>query len=214
MLGVIECKIMDETDPQQSTKLPFEVALIVAHDNFYGIGQNNNLPWRCKEDMQWFKQKTLGHVVVMGRNTFESMGSKPLKDRVNIVVSRTLPLDTEGVQVARTPSQALSLFAERWVPDPCRSLFVIGGNAIYKAFKPLANRIFLTQLDLHCLTDTKFPGLNLSENEWSLLSEDRKQLEVTINPGVKFYANNTLTEATKETPKQLTNISFKEYTAR
>jgi dihydrofolate reductase len=205
-----------EPQPTPTPKLSFEVAIIVAHDNYYGIGHENNLPWRCREDMQWFKQKTLGHVVVMGRNTFESMGSKPLKDRINIVVSKTLSLDTEGVLVARSPAEALSLFAEQWDENPNLTLFAIGGNAIYKAFKPLTNRVFLTHLDLHCLTDTKFPGLGLSDQEWELVSEDKRQLEVSITPGVNFYRgdDSTTTTATKETPKQLTTVSFREYTTK
>jgi dihydrofolate reductase len=112
------------------------------------IGKDGALPWRYPEDMRHFKRVTLGHAVIMGRRTWESIG-KPLVDRRNIVVSRAaLP----GVEVVPTLEQALAL--ARTADDEPR---VIGGAGLYAAALPLATRLYLTEVEREVEGDTFFP---------------------------------------------------------
>lgn len=105
-------------------------SLIVATDNNYGIGKNNKIPWINKEDMAYFRAKTLNNVVIMGRKTYESIG-KPLSNRINIVISKTL----------KTNNNDLLIFSDIWecVKECYKNFselecFVIGGEEIYSAF--------------------------------------------------------------------------------
>jgi dihydrofolate reductase len=122
------------------------VAAIVAMDEGRVIGRDGALPWHLPEDLAHFKALTSGHVVVMGRKTWESLPPKfrPLPGRVNIVVSRapqslTLP---SGTYAAGSIDEALSL-AER-VSDPERIIWIIGGAEVYKAALPLCDELHLT----------------------------------------------------------------------
>lgn len=101
-----------------------KIILIAAHCKNRGIGYQNTIPWKCPEDMQHFKKVTTGHTVIMGRKTFESMGSKPLPNRKNIVVSTTMP-ETEGVTVCRNLAAALH-------KSKGERTFIMGGEQIYR----------------------------------------------------------------------------------
>jgi dihydrofolate reductase len=126
------------------------------------IGQDGRLPWRLSADLKRFKQRTMGHCLIMGRRTFDSLG-KPLPGRTSIVLTRhpERPLPA-GVHVARSVDEALAIAAGDSEP------FVIGGAEIYRLFLPLAQRLYLTRVVAAVDGDTRFelPPLD----HWRLVS--------------------------------------------
>ncbi|KKA45082.1 MULTISPECIES: type 3 dihydrofolate reductase [Salinivibrio] len=126
------------------------ISLVAAMANDRVIGKNNQMPWHLPADLAWFKRTTLGHPVVMGRKTFESIG-RPLPKRPNIVISRDPDFQPEGVTVVSSPEQALETVVEY------EEVMVIGGGTIYQAFLPRADRLYLTFIDLDVDGDTRFP---------------------------------------------------------
>jgi len=117
------------------------------------IGVDGHLPWRLPEDMKRFKALTMGHAVIMGRKTHESVG-RPLPGRRNIVVSRRPGLEVPGCEVASSFEAALAL-----VKGKDTLPFVIGGEALYRAALPLATHLYLTLVPLAPVGDTYFPEL-------------------------------------------------------
>lgn len=130
-----------------------KLASIVAVARGGVIGVNGNLPWRVREDMRLFKRLTLGHAVIMGRATYDSIG-KPLVERRNIVVSRTATA-IEGCEVARDVASAIALARET---DTCP--FIIGGATIYAATIDLVTDLYLTEIDRTVDGDTFFPAFD------------------------------------------------------
>ena len=111
------------------------------------IGSVGTIPWHISEDLRFFKRTTLGHAIVMGRKTYESLG-KPLPGRENLVVSRTATL--EGVRVFRSLSEIEE-------PTDGRQLYVIGGAELYAALLPRCSEILLTRVSIDVAGDTWFP---------------------------------------------------------
>jgi dihydrofolate reductase len=132
-----------------------EIALIVAVARNQVIGVDGGLPWRIPADMKWFRARTLGHHVVMGRKTWASIG-RPLAGRTNLVVSRNPELVTPGAQVVSSLDLAIAI-AERAGED---ELFVIGGQALYRESLPRADRVYLTEVDASPDGDAFFPELD------------------------------------------------------
>jgi dihydrofolate reductase len=125
-----------------------KISLILAMDAHGCIGKNNALPWRVKSDLRYFKEKTLGKPIIMGRKTCDSLGRKPLKDRANFVVTRDITFDADGFFIhtdLKACFAAAALMAKEMGAD---EIMVIGGAEIYKAALPYADRIYLTELDL------------------------------------------------------------------
>jgi dihydrofolate reductase len=114
------------------------------------IGAGGKLPWRLPEDLRHFKALTLGHPVIMGRKTWESLG-KPLPGRENIVVTRSRGYDAPGAHVAASLDAALALCTG----EPLA--FVIGGGERYAAALPLADAMVMTEIDRAFPGDTTFP---------------------------------------------------------
>lgn len=132
------------------------ISIIVAVAENQVIGFDNHLLWHISEDLKRFKCLTLGHHVIMGRKTYESVG-KPLPGRINIVVSRQENLTVEGCLVAKSLEEALELAKQD------SELFIIGGGDIYKQALPIADKIYFTRVHAGFPGDTFFPELNLSE---------------------------------------------------
>nr|AIA17104.1 Dihydrofolate reductase [uncultured bacterium] len=133
-----------------------EIAIIVAMDQKRGIGNDGKLPWpRIPEDMARFKELTVGHPVIMGRKTYESLPPKyrPLPDRPNIVLTRELGLSIPRCYTSHSISEALQLGE---LLDSKR-ICVIGGGEIYKKALPLADVLYLTNIDADFEADTFFP---------------------------------------------------------
>ncbi len=131
------------------------VSLIVAVAANGVIGRDGGLPWRLSTDLRRFKGLTMGHHIVMGRRTWESIG-RPLPGRTTVVVTGQRDLQVEGVLIARTPDEALALAAGD------DEVFVVGGAGLYRAFIARADRIYLTRVHAEPDGDTTFP-----EPDWS-----------------------------------------------
>jgi dihydrofolate reductase len=131
-------------------------SLVVAMSRNRVIGRDNHLPWRLPADLAFFKRATLGHPVVMGRKTYESIG-KPLPGRRNIVVTRDPAFRAEGCVVAHSFPEALAAAGN------AEEISIIGGSAIFAAALPDADRIYLTEVDAEVPGDTYFPDFDRSQ---------------------------------------------------
>ncbi len=116
------------------------------------IGRNNQLPWRLAEDLQFFKQATLGHPIVMGRKTYQSIG-RPLPGRRNLVVTRDLQNAIEGVELCDSLENALTRCA------PGDEVFVIGGAGLFTEALRWADRLLITEIARSYQGDTYFPSI-------------------------------------------------------
>jgi dihydrofolate reductase len=139
-----------------------KLALIVAAARNRAIGLHNKMPWHLPEDLKYFKRVTLGKPVIMGRNTFESIG-RPLPGRPNIVISRNAGYKAEGITLVTSLDEALAA-AERLLPAGQDEVMVIGGAQIYAQALPLATRLYLTEVDAEPEADAFFPVI--VRNEW------------------------------------------------
>jgi dihydrofolate reductase len=119
------------------------------------IGIENRLPWRLPEDLAHFKTLTLNHPILMGRKTFESLG-RPLPGRTNIVITRNSGYSRDGCLVADSIPAALALCAE------AGEIFFIGGAELYAQAIPLADRLYLTEVDIEAAGDAWFPDYDRS----------------------------------------------------
>ena len=141
------------------------ITLIVARARSGAIGKGNTIPWHAPEDLAAFQRETTGGAVIMGRRTWESLPFKPLKSRLNIVVSRDA-----GVweTVAPTPEAAVALAAEAGYAR----VYGIGGQAIYDALLPVAHRLLVTEVDVEVEgADALFPAFD--EGAWRVIYERR-----------------------------------------
>ena len=132
------------------------ISLIVAMDEKRGIGKAGKLPWRLSSDLKRFRELTMGHHLIVGRKTFESIG-KPLPGRQTIVVTRHPSFKPEGCLVTGSIDDALTLAQERGEPE----VFVIGGAEIYDQTVYLADRLYLTQVHAEVDADVFFPEIRL-----------------------------------------------------
>lgn len=137
------------------------------------IGANGELPWRLPEDMRHFKRVTMGHPVIMGRRTWESL-TGPLPGRENIVVTRTAGYDAPGAAVAASLDAALALCVGESVA------FVIGGERLFAESLPLAAGLVLTEIHRDYEGDTRFPDYDRSR--WK---ESQREHHSTAD-GLKF----------------------------
>ncbi len=133
--------------------------ILVATSQNMVIGYQGKMPWNYKEDLEYFKAKTMGNIVVMGRKTFDSIG-KPLPGRTNIVLSKKMK-EISGVKIFRS-FNLLKAFLED------KPFFVIGGESIFRLFLPYINEIYLTEINRYFVGDTFFPKL---DKNWEILSE-------------------------------------------
>jgi dihydrofolate reductase len=145
------------------------VSLVLAVSSNGVIGRDGGLPWHISSDLKRFKAITMGKPVIMGRKTWDSLPKKPLSGRKNIVLTRVRDFHAEGADIAHTIGEALSLAGA--VPEIC----VIGGGEIYRQFLPLAQRVYLTQVQVDVEGDTRFPPL--ADGEWREISREQ------VDPG-------------------------------
>jgi dihydrofolate reductase len=120
------------------------------------IGRDNRLPWRLPADLAYFKQVTMGHPVIMGRRTWESIG-RPLPGRQNIVVSRNRDYRAPGATVVGSLDEAWRVAGD--VEEAC----VIGGTSLFAEALPQADRIHLTEVEAEVVGDTYFPPFDRSQ---------------------------------------------------
>ncbi len=134
------------------------------------IGINNTLPWHIPEDLKRFKALTMGHHMIMGRKTFDSIG-KPLPGRTTVIVTRNQELKIAACVIAHTLKEAIAACAGD------DEIFIIGGAEIYTLALPLANTIYLTEIQQEVTGDAFFPELN--KNAWQEIARERRSQEIS-----------------------------------
>ena len=132
------------------------ITLVVAASDNNVIGKDNQLLWHLPKDMRFFKNTTWGLPIVMGRKTFESLGSKVLPGRLNLILSNQKNIKTNGATLVHSLQDALNLAAKQ----DYKQLMVIGGGQIYELALPLAHTIMLTRVHTTIEGDAFFPALN------------------------------------------------------
>ncbi len=147
-----------------------QISIIVAVDRNFLIGKGDSLPWHFKEDLLYFREKTMGKFVVMGQRTFSFIESS-LEGRSIIVLSRDKNFLPENATVARSINEAISISSGE--------LMVAGGRSVYEQFLKIADRIYLTFIDDEFEGDVYFP--DFSEQEWNVVEEKRGK-----NPLISF----------------------------
>lgn len=139
-----------------------EIALVAALSYNNVIGSNGQIPWNLRDDLKYFQQLTKGHIVIMGRKTWDSLPKKPLKDRINIVVTtqpHAVGVGSFDVISAANYDEALQC-AEKISLADNKKIFVIGGSSAYNHFLPLAQHLYLTHVNARLDGDTFFPQYN------------------------------------------------------
>lgn len=139
------------------------LSLIVAHADNRVIGHNNQLPWHLPEDLKRFKKLTMGHHIIMGRKTYESLG-RLLPGRTTVIVTRDLDYKVEGAKVVHSMPEALAACAEDSEP------FLIGGAELYLQGLPVVTRLYLTRVFAKVRGDAFFPEIEMAD--WELVSEE------------------------------------------
>ncbi|MGE5224753.1 MAG: dihydrofolate reductase [Omnitrophica WOR_2 bacterium] len=135
------------------------ISLLVAMDQARGIGINNRLPWHLSADLKRFKRLTMGHHMVMGRKTYESIG-RPLPGRITIILTHDQNYQADGCLVSNSLEDALALAKARGEQE----VFIIGGGEIFSQVLDRADRLYLTYVHARVEADVFFPLLN--EQEW------------------------------------------------
>ena len=124
------------------------------------IGNKNSIPWHLPADFKYFKDTTLGKTIVMGLNTFNSIGGKPLPGRKHIILNRDLDyVPPENCQVAHSIDEVLEMIKEE------SEAFICGGASVYKQFLPLSQKLYITEVHANPEGDTFFPEIN--KEEWN-----------------------------------------------
>lgn len=131
------------------------VSLVWAMARTGVIGINNTLPWRLPADLQQFRRLTTGHHIIMGRKNYEDI-AKPLPERTNIVVTRQTGYAAPGCIVVHSVEQALK------AAEHDTEIFIIGGADIYRQTLPLAQRLYITEIDADIAGDVYFPAFDRS----------------------------------------------------
>ena len=164
-----------ESSVPRSRETP-AVALIAAVASNRVIGADNRLPWRLADDLRHFRALTVGHAVIMGRKTWESL-PRALPERQNIVVTRQRSYAAAGAEIAGSFDEALALVR---FPEPA---FCIGGSEIYRAALARAARLHLTEIDRDFDGDAKFPSWR--DGDWR---ETARETHRSEQPGGFDYA--------------------------
>ena len=142
------------------------VSLLAAAGTNDVIGVANGLPWHLPADLRYLKKTTLGHPVLMGRKTYDSVG-KPLPGRLNVVITRATDFAPEGVVVVHSLDEALARNYD------CDEIFILGGAEIYRQSIDRADRIYLTRIETAPEGDAFFPKIDPSK--WKLVSREEHE---------------------------------------
>lgn len=137
--------------------------IAAAGDGNNAIGFEGKIPWHLPADFKRFKDITIGHPVIMGQKTFESIG-KPLPGRTNIIITNNADYHAEGCLVTHSLEEAVHAAKD------ADKVFVVGGGQIYRLAFPEARKIYLTKVHGTFIGDTFFPAID--ENEWRLVSSE------------------------------------------
>ena len=137
------------------------LSIVVAMDSNRLIGKDNGLPWHLPADLAFFKKLTTGNTILMGRKTFDSIG-RPLPNRCNIIITRNADIEIAGCEVVNSIEKALSLVQSE------TEVMVIGGAKLYQQILPIADRLYITQVEGEFDGDTYFPPYD--EKNWRQVS--------------------------------------------
>jgi dihydrofolate reductase len=148
------------------------ITMIWAMASNHVIGRDNDMPWHLPLDFAYFKAATLGKKMLMGRKTWESLGSKPLKGRTSLILTRDHSYASEGAEVVYTVEEALAEGRKE------EELMVIGGAEIYSLMLPYADKLLVTRIEAEIEGDTTFPEIDWSQ--WN---------EVSSTPGIRNEQN-------------------------
>lgn len=140
------------------------ISFIVAMDENQLIGKNNELPWHLPADLAYFKRVTMGHPIIMGRKTHESIG-RALPGRENIILTRNKNYTSDSCTVLHTLDDIISLGQIKE-----EELFVIGGAEIFKELLPITDRLYMTHIYHEFEGDTFFPKINWEE--WKIINRE------------------------------------------
>jgi len=144
------------------------ISILVAMAKNRTIGINNTLPWRCPEDLKHFKSLTMGHHMIMGRKTFDSIG-RPLPGRTTVLVTRDRNLKVEGCLIAHSLPEAI---------DACPKddeIFIVGGADIYTQSLSISQTLYVTEIQQDVEGDAHFP--HFDSHEWQETSRDKRTQE-------------------------------------
>ncbi|WP_442601639.1 dihydrofolate reductase [Paenibacillus sp. KN14-4R] len=140
------------------------LSYIVAMDRNRAIGHENKLPWHLPADLKFFKKTTLGHTILMGRKTYESIG-KPLPGRTNVVMTQNREYTVEGCEIVHTVEEVKARYGEK------DELFLIGGAELFNLFLADADKMYITRIEHEFEADTFFPELDAAQ--WRLTSSEQ-----------------------------------------
>ncbi|HEY0665764.1 MAG TPA: dihydrofolate reductase [Gallionella sp.] len=154
-----------------------ELAIIVAMAQNRTIGVNNTLPWRCPEDLKHFKALTMGHHMIMGRKTYDSIG-KALPGRTTVVVTRDRSLKIEGCLIAHSLPEAIAACGND------AQIFIVGGADIYAQFLELADTLYITEIRQEVDGDAHFPEFDRSN--WQETAREERAQETPQPLGYAF----------------------------
>ena len=139
------------------------ISLIVAMTENRVIGRDGDMPWRLSNDLKRFKRITMGHHILMGRKTYDSIG-RPLPGRTTVVISRTATYDDPNIRVARSLEEAIKISGDD------EEIFITGGAQIYQLALSQVDRIYLTRIRCELEGDTFFPEVDFEK--WELVEQE------------------------------------------
>lgn len=148
------------------------------------IGNKNGLPWHLSADFKHFKEKTIGKTIILGFNTFKSIGEKPLPNRKHVVLSKediNLPADC---YLAKSIEESLNIAKE--ISGENSEIMICGGASVYQQFLPLADRLYLTLIHQDFEGDTLFPEFDM--NEWQEVSREDHEPDLKNKYSYSFIA--------------------------
>ena len=146
------------------------ISIIVAITENNIIGRDNGMPWHLPADLKYFRERTTGHHIVMGRKTFESIGGgRPLPNRVSIIITKQKDYKANGCLIAHSLEEAIEIAKGQ------DELFIIGGKQIYDQSLALANKMYITRIHTHIDGDTSFPQYD--ENQWEMTSYTEREAD-------------------------------------
>ena len=144
------------------------LSILVAMAGNRTIGINNTLPWRCPEDLKHLKALTMGHHIVMGRKTYDSIG-RPLPGRTTVVVTRNRDLKIEGCIIAHSLQDAIAASAGD------NEVFILGGAELYAQALPLVDTLYITEIQQDVAGDAHFPEFD--KKQWMETSREQRRQE-------------------------------------
>jgi dihydrofolate reductase len=145
-----------------------KLSIIVAMAKNRTIGVNNTLPWRCPEDLKHFKTLTMGHHMIMGRKTFDSIG-KPLPGRTTVVVTRNTDLEIASCVIAHSLNDAITACSGD------ENVFIVGGAELYRQAISVVDTLYITEIQQDVEGDAHFPEFD--KRAWQETSREKRSQE-------------------------------------